>query len=88
MEALAVHASARKHSNVLEHMISYFSKELSSDERKELTDLIGDFRRRLVPLIAPLTLMRHYVRKYHVTYLLDQIYLAPAPKELMLRNHV
>jgi uncharacterized protein YbgA (DUF1722 family) len=52
MEALAVHASARKHSNVLEHMISYFSKELSSDERKELTDLIGDFRRSRQPRAA------------------------------------
>lgn len=88
MEALAVHATAKKHSNVLAHMMGYFSKELSTDERKELTDLIGDFRRQLVPLIVPITLMRHYAKKYHVKYLHDQIYLEPSPKELMLRNHV
>ena len=88
MEALAVHATAKKHSNVLEHMMGYFSKELSNGERRELPDLIGDFRRQLVPLIVPLTLMRHYVKKYHVKYLQNQIYLVPSPKELMLRNHV
>jgi uncharacterized protein YbgA (DUF1722 family) len=88
MKALAVHANAKKHSNVLEHMLGYFSKELSNDERREVTDLIGDFRHRLVPLIAPITLMRHYVKKYNVAYLQCQIYLDPSPKELMLRNHV
>jgi uncharacterized protein YbgA (DUF1722 family)/uncharacterized protein YbbK (DUF523 family) len=88
MEALAVHATAKKHSNVLEHMMGYFSKELSNDERKEVTDLIEDFRRQLVPLIVPITLMRHYVKKYRVEYLQNQIYLEPSPKELMLRNHV
>ena len=88
MKALAVHANAKKHSNVLEHMLGYFSKQLSKDERKEVTDLIEDFRRQLVALIAPITLMRHYVKKYDVTYLQGQIYLEPSPKELMLRNHV
>jgi uncharacterized protein YbgA (DUF1722 family) len=88
MEALAVHASAKKHSNVLGHMMGYFSKELSNDERKEVTDLIEDFRRQLVPLIVPITLMRLYVKKYRVEYLQNQIYLEPSPKELMLRNHI
>jgi uncharacterized protein YbgA (DUF1722 family)/uncharacterized protein YbbK (DUF523 family) len=88
MEALAIHASAKKHSNVLGHMMGYFSKELSNDERTEVTDLIEDFRRQLVPLIVPITLMRHYVKKYRVEYLQNQIYLEPSPKELMLRNHV
>jgi len=88
MEALAVHATAKKHCNVLEHMIGYFSRQLSADERKEIVDLVVDFRRQLIPLIVPLTLVRHYVNKYHVAYLQEQIYLEPSPKELMLRNHV
>ena len=88
MEALAVHASAKKHCNVLEHMIGYFSKHLSAEERKELAELIADFRRQLIPLVVPLTLVRHYVQKYRVAYLQDQVYLEPSPKELMLRNHV
>ena len=88
MEALAVHASAKKHSNVLEHMLGYFSEDLSTAERRELVELINDFRHHLIPLIAPLTLIRHYVQKYQTAYLQTQIYLNPSPKELMLRNHV
>jgi uncharacterized protein YbgA (DUF1722 family)/uncharacterized protein YbbK (DUF523 family) len=88
MAALAVHATPKKHSNVLEHMVGYFSGQLSAEERRELVELIGDFRRQLVPLIVPLTLIRHYVKKYQVAYLKTQVYLEPSPKELMLRNHV
>lgn len=88
MEALAVHATAKKHCNVLEHMVGYFSRQLSAEERKELVELITDFRRELIPLIVPLTLIRHYVKKYGVIYLQEQTYLEPSPKELMLRNHV
>ena len=88
MEALAVRATAKKHSNVLEHMVGYFSENLSSEERRELLELIADFRTQLIPLIVPVTLVRHYVQKYNVAYLRSQIYLEPHPKELMLRNHV
>jgi uncharacterized protein YbgA (DUF1722 family) len=88
MEGLACPATAKKHGNVLQHMTGYFSKELSKEERQELLELIQDFRRRLIPLVVPLTLLRHYVKKYRVTYLENQIYLQPSPKELMLRNHV
>jgi uncharacterized protein YbgA (DUF1722 family) len=69
-------------------MMGYFSQELSKEERKELLELMNDFRQRLIPLVVPLTLLRHYVKKYRVTYLENQIYLQPSPKELMLRNHV
>jgi uncharacterized protein YbgA (DUF1722 family) len=88
MEALAVPASEKSHANVLEHMMGYFSKQLSATERQELVQLISDFRHQLIPLIAPITMMRHYTRKYLVDYLQDQVYLEPNPKELMLRNHV
>lgn len=88
MEALAIRASAKKHANVLEHMMGYFSEHLSGAERKELVELIRDYRNEFVPLIVPVTLFQHYVKKYGVPYLRDQIYLAPSPKDLMLRNHV
>lgn len=78
MNALAAHASS----------MGYFSQRTSALERQELIEVIGDFRRQLVPLIVPVTLMRHSVRKYHVEYLESQIYLHPSPKQLMLRNHV
>ncbi|HEY7560132.1 MAG TPA: DUF523 and DUF1722 domain-containing protein [Candidatus Binatia bacterium] len=88
MDGLAIHATAKKHANVLDHMMGYFTRELSSEERKELLELIRDFRHQLVPLVVPVTLIRHYVTKYTVSYLLNQVYLDPSPKELMLRNHV
>jgi uncharacterized protein YbgA (DUF1722 family)/uncharacterized protein YbbK (DUF523 family) len=88
MEALAVRATAKKHANVLDHLTGYFSDRLSAAERRELVELIGDYRTQLVPLIVPITLIHHYVKKYQIAYLADQIYLAPSPRELMLRNHV
>lgn len=88
MEALAVHATEKSHANVLEHMMGYFSKQLTATERQELVQLIADFRHQLIPLIAPITMMRHYTKKYQVEYLQGQLYLEPNPKELMLRNHV
>ena len=66
----------------------YFSERLSAEERKELVELVADFRRQPIPLVVPLTLVRHYAKKYNIVYLEDQVYLEPSPKELMLRNHV
>jgi uncharacterized protein YbgA (DUF1722 family)/uncharacterized protein YbbK (DUF523 family) len=88
MEALAIRASAKKHANVLDHMMGYFSERLSAAERCELVELIRDYREQLVPLIVPVTLIQHYVKKYDAAYLNQQIYLSPSPKELMLRNYV
>ncbi|MGH7812345.1 MAG: YbgA family protein [Candidatus Binatia bacterium] len=88
MAGMAVRATAKKHANVLDHMMGYFSQRLSPEERAELVQLIKDFRHQRVPLIVPITLVRHYVRKYQLEYLANQAYLDPSPKELMLRNHV
>ncbi len=88
MEALGHRATQRKNTNVLRHMLGYFLEQLSSDERKELLGIIGDYHRSFVPLVVPLTLIRHYVGAYDISYLRTQSYLQPHPKELMLRNHV
>lgn len=85
--ALRTLATRRKHVNVLQHMQGYFSEHLDARERAELTALIADFGRGLVPLIVPVTLIRHFVRRFEVSYLAGQSYLEPSPKELMLRNH-
>jgi uncharacterized protein YbgA (DUF1722 family)/uncharacterized protein YbbK (DUF523 family) len=87
MRALSVMATVRRHTNVLQHMAGYFSRRLDSASREELHATIDDFHRGLVPLIVPITLIRHHVRALDVGYLADQLYLAPHPKELMLRNH-
>ena len=70
------------------HPMGYFKADLSPDEKQELRDLIDLYYRGLVPLIVPVTLIGHYVRKYDQPYLREQWYLAPPPVELQLRNHV
>ena len=64
------------------------SAQLGDDERAELGEVIAEYRRGLVPLVVPLTLLKHHVRRLGLAYLADQVYLDPHPKELMLRNHV
>jgi uncharacterized protein YbgA (DUF1722 family) len=88
MKALAVIATARRHTNVLQHMAGYFKDQLDRTSKAELAAAIDDYRRELVPLIVPITLLRHYVRVHAMSYLAGQLYLEPHPKELMLRNHV
>jgi uncharacterized protein YbgA (DUF1722 family)/uncharacterized protein YbbK (DUF523 family) len=88
MEALALKTTARKHSNVLQHMMGYFKKQLSPDEKQEILEIIQQYREGSVPLIVPVTLMKHYIRKYQQPYLSTQTYLNPHPAALQLRNHV
>lgn len=88
MEALACQASRRQHVNVLQHLAGFLSDDLDGSERRELLETIQDYRKELTPLIVPLTLIRHYVAKFSITYLKGQTYLEPSPKELMIRNHV
>ncbi len=88
MEGLKLLSTARKNTNVLIHMLGYFKKEITSDEKQELLEVIEHYHKGLVPLIVPVTLLKHYVRKYDERYLARQHYLNPHPAELMLRNHV
>lgn len=88
MKALSLHATVRKNTNVLQHIAGFFKKELTKEEKAEIQEVIGQYHQRLVPLIVPVTLLRHYIRKYGQDYLLKQVYLSPTPQELMLRNHV
>jgi uncharacterized protein YbgA (DUF1722 family) len=87
MSALEQEATPRKNANVLQHILGYFKRTLTADEKQEALGLIEDYRRGLLPLIVPLTLLKHFVRKYGETYVGAQTYLSPHPKELMLRNH-
>jgi len=88
MKALRAPATRGKNANVLEHMAGYFKDRLGPAEKAELRETIADYRRGLVPLVVPLTLLRHQVRVHGAPYLDGQVYLEPHPKELMLRNHV
>jgi uncharacterized protein YbgA (DUF1722 family)/uncharacterized protein YbbK (DUF523 family) len=87
MEALKLKTTVKKNINVLQHMMGYFKKQLSADEKHELLETFNQYREGYIPLIVPLTLIKHYVRKYDQPYLKQQVYLNPHPIELKLRNH-
>ena len=88
MTGLAFFATAKKHTDVLMHIMGYFKKDLSGFEKQEMLDLIGQYKNGTAPLVVPLTLLGHYILKYDQQYLKNQVYLNPHPRELMLRNHV
>jgi uncharacterized protein YbgA (DUF1722 family)/uncharacterized protein YbbK (DUF523 family) len=88
MSTLAMPATTRRHTNVLTHMAGHLKTLVDAGSRQELASCIDEYRRGLVPLVVPLTLIRHHVRVHDVQYLRGQVYLEPHPRELMLRNHV
>jgi uncharacterized protein YbgA (DUF1722 family)/uncharacterized protein YbbK (DUF523 family) len=88
LDTLRLKTTIKKQINVLQHMLGYFKQDLSADEKQEVLELVDLYRRELVPLIVPLTLINHFVRKYGQPYLAQQVYLNPHPVELQLRNHV
>jgi len=88
MEALQTKATPRKNVNVLHHILGFLKDLLGPAEKQDILRVIENYRRGLVPLIVPLTLLAHHLKVHEVEYLLDQVYLNPAPEELALRNHV
>jgi uncharacterized protein YbgA (DUF1722 family) len=87
MAAIQLKTTTKKNVNVLQHLMGYFKKNLTGDEKQELLEIVDTYRKGYVPLIVPITLIGHYVRKYDQPYLKDQYYLHPHPIELQLRNH-
>jgi uncharacterized protein YbgA (DUF1722 family) len=88
MAALARVATRARNTNVLQHAAGHLKKRLGPASRMELADLIHDYRLGSVPLVVPVTLLRHHARHLEIGYLSGQTFLEPHPKELMLRNHV
>ncbi|MBN2163756.1 MAG: DUF523 and DUF1722 domain-containing protein [Pontiellaceae bacterium] len=88
MRAFSLRATVKKHINVLQHMAGYFKKQLDHDEKLELQEVFDRYHQGHVPLIVPVTIINHYVRKFDEPYLKCQYYLNPHPIELQLRNQV
>jgi len=88
MSVLAIPATRGRHANVLQHMAGYFKKQLDEESRRELSGMIEEYRKGELPLIVPVTMLRHYVRQFASDYLKGQLYLNPHPKELALRNQI
>jgi uncharacterized protein YbgA (DUF1722 family) len=87
MEALKLRTTVKKNANVLQHLMGYFKEQLSKDEKQELLEILDEYRKEYIPLVVPITLINHYVRKYKEDYLGQQVYLNPHPIALQLRNH-
>lgn len=88
MNALNKMATRRSHSNVLEHIRGYLKKQLSADDKKELGEIIDQYRDGIVPLIVPLTILRHHFKNHQNSYVDQQRFLSPYPEQLSLRNHL
>ncbi len=88
MQALRQPANRGTHCNVLQHLSGYFKRQLSTPDRQELQKIIQQYRAGVVPLVVPLTLLKHYLRHYPHAYLTQQVYLQPHPEELSLRNAI
>jgi uncharacterized protein YbgA (DUF1722 family)/uncharacterized protein YbbK (DUF523 family) len=87
IETLRLKTTTQKNMTVLQHIMGYFKQQLTADEKQELLEVLDQYRREVLPLIVPVTLLSHYVRKYDEPYLKQQFYLNPHPLALKLRNH-
>ena len=89
MEGLQVMSTRGKHVNVLMHVMGFVKDEMTGQDKEELLDLFESYREGLLPLIVPITLLKHHLNRNDVPdWVMDQVYLNPYPGELMLRNHV
>ncbi|MCL7422838.1 MAG: DUF523 and DUF1722 domain-containing protein [Methylobacter sp.] len=88
MTALRKVASRSNHVNVLQHIQGYLKKELSADDKAELCEIIERYRQDELPLIVPLTLLKHHFRKSPDPYIDESYYLSPYPQELRLINQL
>ncbi|MEH6592292.1 MAG: DUF523 and DUF1722 domain-containing protein [Halioglobus sp.] len=85
-ELLRKPANRKNHANVLKHIQGYLKRDLESDDRMELEETIEQYRKGYLPLIVPVTLLRHYFRKHSDDYINQSWYMQPHPRELMLHN--
>ena len=86
MTLLKLRASRKGHVNTLHHLQGYLKNFISADDKTELVDIIDQYRNGLLPLIVPITLLRHHFRRFPNDYITDSYYMKPHPKELMLLN--
>ena len=88
MAALKKPANCKRHTNVLMHLMGYFKTVLSAEEKQEFVELLGEYRTGLIPLVVPVTMLKHYLRRAPDSYLAEQTYFDPYPKAMGLRNNI
>ena len=88
MPALGKIATPKQHTNVLMHIMGFFKEDIDRDDRAELLEVIEAYRQEQLPLIVPMTLIQHHLRRHPNDYISAQYYINPHPRELMLRNRI
>jgi len=88
MPILKIKASIQNHVSVLQHIQGYLKNELIKDDEQELTETIEQYRQGYLPLIVPVTLLKHHFRRYPMPSVQNSKYLSPHPSELMLLNSI
>jgi uncharacterized protein YbgA (DUF1722 family)/uncharacterized protein YbbK (DUF523 family) len=88
MAVLKIVVNRANHVNVLQHIQGYLKKDLSADDKAELCEIIERYRNGEVPLIVPLTLLKHHFRKSPDPYIENSYYMSPYPQELRLINQL
>ncbi|MEG5265991.1 DUF523 and DUF1722 domain-containing protein [Pseudomonas sp. JDS28PS106] len=88
MAALKKCATRRTHTNVLQHLSGYLKQTITADDKREIQEVIGQYHQGIVPLIVPLTLLKHHFRQHPDPYVALQVYMQPHPENLSLRNAI
>lgn len=86
MNTLAIKTTTKKNYDVLQHILGFLKKHLTKDQKANIIDVLNQYYRGIIPLIVPITLLRHYIEVFDIPYIKDQYYLSPHPMELSLRN--
>ena len=86
MALLKFVATRRNHTNTLQHIQGYLKEALDASDKQEINEMIDDYRQGLLPLIVPITLLRHHFRRHPNSYIMNTLYMNPHPRELMLLN--
>ena len=81
-------ATVKNHVNTLQHIQGYLKNDLDAGDKEELRATIEDYQKFLLPLIVPITLLRHHFRRHPKGYIENSFYLRPHPGEMMLLNHI
>lgn len=88
MKLLKKIATPKNHVNTLKHLQGYLKSHIDAQDKEELEQINEQYRQGLLPLIVPITILRHHFRRHPVEYINDSYYLNPHPKELMLFNQL
>ena len=88
MESLKQRATRKSHTNTMMHILGYVKKTVDSAERNQFLKLVEEYRQGIVPLVAPITMLRHFIENHGSDYIKQQTYLEPHPSQMGLRNQL